>query len=297
MYDVRLGNIVDYDDKDRYSDMMRSASFSMTFGLRYLPVIACYVLVLLVGVGCGGGKHHQDEAPPLVIATAANVQFAMVDLIDAFTSETGIACERVLGSSGKLTAQIKAGAPYDVFVSANMLFPETLYEEGLSENAPMVYAYGKLVMWSCQDTLRPSWEMLTLPAIEHVAIANPKTAPYGTAAMQVLESKGIYASIKDKLVYGESIAQTNQFILSGTASIGFTAMSVTLSPPMREKGHWVAVDEDRYDRIAQGVVVLKKTDDAQADTGRANQFMEFLLTEKARSILATYGYDPSPPAL
>jgi molybdate transport system substrate-binding protein len=244
--------------------------------MRILFLISFLILVFFCS--CQANKRSG-----LVIATAANVQFAMDELIHTFTNETGIPCEMVLGSSGKLTAQIREGAPFDVFVSADVKYPEELYKKGLTTAAPDIYAYGKLVLWSLMDEIPD----LTGDQVRHIAIANPKTAPYGVAAIEALRYDGIYAQVRDKLVFGESISQTNQFIISKTAEVGFTAKSVVLSPEMKGVGHWKEVQEGTFTPIAQGVVLLNRKHSLHPDS---RQFYQFLFSEKARIILEAYGY-------
>jgi len=226
----------------------------------------------------------------LMIATAANMRFAMTSLVEAFTAETGISCETVVSSSGKLTAQIAQGAPFDLFVSADMKYPDELYRQGLTITPPKVYAYGKLVLWCAHDDVEPSLVILNDDSVQRIAIANPKTAPYGRAAMEVINHDFHSEQITHKLVYGESISQTSQFIISGAASIGFTAKSVVLSPEIIGKGQWHEIDTSLYSPIEQGVVVLnqnpKMIDDAQ-------QFKLFLFSENGQKILMRYGYEVS----
>lgn len=226
---------------------------------------------------------------PLIIAAAANVQFAMQELIDAFQKETGAPCEIVLSSSGKLTAQIQEGAPFHVFVSADMIYPEVLFKNGLTTGPPEIYAYGKLVLWTLAEDVEPSPEGLVSDQVRHIAIANPKTAPYGTAAIEALRHFGIFEKTEPKLVYGESISQTNQFIISKTADAGFTAKSVVLSPKMKNKGHWEDVDENAYTPIAQGAVIIQRG--GEEAKNEAREFYRFLFSEKARGILQAYGYE------
>ncbi len=223
----------------------------------------------------------------LKIAVAANMQFAMKELSKSFTDETGITCDLIVSSSGQLTAQIKAGAAYDVFVSADMKYPGELFNAGFATGKPVTYAFGKLVMWSMIDSIEPSIDILKNAKIKHIAIANPKTAPYGTAAIEVLKHYNAYEDLKDKLVYGESISQTNQFIVSKSAEIGFTAKSVVLSPEMKGKGNWTDINEADYSPIAQGVVVLKHNDSKQQDV---QKFYNFLFSQKAKDILQSFGY-------
>ncbi len=222
----------------------------------------------------------------LTIATAANMQFAIQEIITSFTQKTGIPCDVVITSSGKLTAQIQEGAPYDIFISADMKYPETLHKNGFTAKSPEIYAYGKLVLWSISDEIQPSIESLTDKQIKHIAMANPKTAPYGEAAIAVLKHAGIYDLVTDKLVYGESISQTNQFIISGAAQVGFTAKSVVLSPQMEGKGQWIAIDKNLYTPIAQGAVIIKKDSISEATL----KFYKFLFSPKSKEILENFGY-------
>ncbi|MEO8415921.1 MAG: molybdate ABC transporter substrate-binding protein [Ginsengibacter sp.] len=230
---------------------------------------------------------HEKESSQLKIAVAANMQFTMKELATSFTAETGITCDLIVGSSGQLTAQIRSGAPYDVFVSADMKYPGDLFTAGYTADKPAVYAFGKLVMWSMIDSIKPTIDILTTPDVTHIAIANPTTAPYGMAAIAVLNHHHVYEDLKSKLVYGESISQTNQFIISKSAEVGFTAKSVVLSPELKGKGKWTDIDEADYSPIAQGIVVLRH---GSAQPGDAEKFYNFLFSEKAKDILQKFGY-------
>lgn len=217
------------------------------------------------------------------------MQFAMNELVDAFTKESGILCDVVISSSGKLTAQIKEGAPYEVFVSADMKYPKELCQSGFTTSQPVIYAYGKLVLWSYSDQVRPSIDILTDDKISHIALANPKTAPYGEASIEVLNHYDIYDSVKHKLVFGESISQTNHFITTQSAEVGFTAKSVVLSPEMKEKGNWVEIDDATYSPIAQGMVIIKTKDKQKLEW--AEKFEAFMISEAGRDILKNFGYN------
>jgi molybdate transport system substrate-binding protein len=232
-------------------------------------------------------KQAVNGKPRLNIAVAANMQFAIQAISKAFTNKTGIACDLVISSSGKLTAQIKESAPYDLFISADMKYPAELFKTGFAVDQPKIYAYGKLVLWSMINGIKPSFDILTNPEIIHIAIADPKTAPYGEAAIEALKHYGIYDSIKDKLVYGESISQTNQFIISKAAEVGFTAKSVVLSPEMKGKGEWINVDEASYEAIAQGVVIIKQK---SSQRNNSEKFYNFLFSADAKKILEDFGY-------
>jgi len=223
----------------------------------------------------------------ITIATAANMQFIMPLLVKEFTKNTDVSCELVIGSSGKLTAQIKEGAPYDVFVAANLKYPKEIYNYGKAINAPKVYGYGKLALWSMVDTIETVVRSLNSKDIRHIAVANPKTAPYGEAAVEVLKQYNLYDKLKNKLVFGESIAQTNQFINSKAVEIGFTAMSVVLSSKIKGKGNWQEIDTKLYTPIAQGVVLIKQEEASNKD---AQKFYDFLFSKEAKNILKKYGY-------
>jgi molybdate transport system substrate-binding protein len=227
-----------------------------------------------------------SQAQKLRVAVAANAQFVMEKVQVAFQKQTGQQLETVVGSSGKLTTQIQQGAPYDVFLSADMSYPNALHEQKLTMAAPVVYAYGSLVLWTLGDLpLSANMSVLLDPKIRHIAIANPKVAPYGAAAMMLLNKRKLTDRVQAKIVYGESISQVNQYLLSGAAEICFTAKSVVLDPAMNGKGHWIDLPTG-YEPIAQGVVVLQRTTQPKL----AQQFIAFLRSPAARRIFQQFGY-------
>lgn len=213
------------------------------------------------------------------------MQFAMEEIAIAFEKEHGTQVDLIISSSGKLTSQIEQGAPFDVFVSADMKYPQYLYDHNLTTKAPEIYAYGQLVLWTLNEG-KPSIESLTNNNIEKIAIANPKTAPYGQASMDVLKTHGLYLLVENKLIYGESVSQCNQFISTKSADIGFTSMSTVLAPNMKTTGHWIKIDSTDHSPITQGVVVLKKSKKQK----EAQLFYDFLMSDLAQNILAQHGY-------
>ena len=243
-----------------------------------------FTIILFVISQCGSFSQKQDQK--ITIATAANMQFAMNKLSDEFNRKTGISCELVISSSGKLTAQIKEGAPYDLFVSADLKYPNEVYQAGMADSTPVTYAYGKLVLFTSTDRI-PSIEGLKDKEVKHIALANPKTAPYGIAAREVLEHFNIYDQIKEKLVFGESISQTNQFIISGSAEVGFTSLSTVLSPKMKKKGQWILIPDIAYSPISQALVILKSND---SGIKWSKQFVDFLFSPEGQKILTDFGY-------
>ncbi len=228
-------------------------------------------------------------ADTLTVAVAANVQYAFDDLQAAFKKETGHDLKPVYNSSGKFTAQIMSGAPFDVFLSADMEYPEKLHKDGFAPAAPKVYAYGALVLWTMKDIDLGNWQTaLAGPAVAKIAVANPKTAPYGRETMKALARFKLDEALKPKLVFGESISQTNQYIHSRAADAGFTAKSVVVSPEMKGQGKWMDLPKDSYQPIAQGIVVLKHGQENNAKL--AQQFLDFVMSAKSRAILERYGY-------
>lgn len=225
----------------------------------------------------------------VVVATAANVQFVMQELQKEFEKETDTRLEIVVGSSGKLTAQIRQGAPFDLFVSADRRYPQEIYDNGGSEATPKVYARGALVLWTSDSTVTPDLQILVNPAIKKIALANPETAPYGMAAVQLLEKVGLYEQVKSKLVYGESIAQTTQYIATGAADVGFTGLSVVLSPEMKGQGRYLKLDSTTYEPIDQAAVLLKHSD-TSPKREKSQEFYDFLYSEKAKVVFRKYGY-------
>jgi molybdate transport system substrate-binding protein len=243
-----------------------------------------YVVIVFAALFCSCTSSSQKK---LVIAGASNTQYVLKELIATFENNTGIECETVISSSGKITAQIMEGAPFDIFLSADMKYPEELFKANLTMNEPEVYAYGGLVLWTMKEGIKPGIMELTGDLYQSIAIANPKTAPYGVAALQSLRHFYIYESVNEKLIYGESISQTNQFITTEAAQAGFTAKSVVMSPGVANLGNWTEVDPASYSPIAQGVVILKTgynmTDDSQL-------FHDFLFSKEAKLILNKFGY-------
>lgn len=262
------------------------------FPLRQIQALLLLLICISGSSGCSPSSssdgNDQSAVNSIAIAVAANMQFAMKELTAAFTEETGIPCQTSISSSGKLTAQIIQGAPFDVFVSANMKYPNEIANSGLAVMPPKVYARGKLVLWTTRAGMNPSLDLLGDASIRHIALANPKVAPYGMAAEHLLQKRGLMEIIQEKLVFGESIAQTNQFITTQSAEVGFTAMSVVLSPDLQGKGQWIPLSTEEYPPIEQGVVVIKRKD---KEPITAKRFYDFLSSASAKNILEQFGYD------
>ncbi len=226
----------------------------------------------------------------VTVAVAANMQYAMNELKAKFEKETGIKVEVIIGSSGKFTQQIQEGAPFDVFISADTKYPQTLWQSKLTADTPKVYANGVLVLWTARNDLKPevSLQLLLMDNVKKIAIANPKTAPYGIAAEEALKHYNLYNTLQKKLVYGESITQTNQFIMSQSADIGFTAKSAVLSDEMRGQGSWVEVAHNAYSPIEQAAVMLKHG--AETNKEASEKFYSYLYSSEAKKVYKKFGY-------
>ncbi len=212
------------------------------------------------------------------VAAAANMSFALPKLIEAFNEEyPSIKVSTTIGSSGKLAAQIAHGANFDLYLSANMSYPKKLVKQCIGYSRALPYALGELVLVS----RKPLHSLDDLLNLSRIAIANPKTAPYGVAAMEVLRRSGLYVKIKTKLVFGESVAQTVGYAMHG-ADAAFIPRSALFSPHF-PKMHTLMIDPKLYSPIRQGMVLLRKGEEAQ-------KFFVFLLSQKAANILQNYGY-------
>lgn len=234
------------------------------------------------------------NATSINIAVAANVSYAINDLIKEFNkTNPNTKVNITLGSSGKLTAQIKNGAPYDMFMSANMKYPNTLYKDKIAITKPIIYAQGSLALISIKkQDFSKGLDLLKDENIKKIAIANPKTAPYGIATQEALQNGKIYEEIKKKFVFGESISQTVSYAITAT-DIGFIAKSSLFSSKMKrfkENENWVELDSKLYTPINQGMVILKKSKESEDKYKSSKAFYDFIQTYQAKKILNNYGY-------
>ncbi len=227
---------------------------------------------------------HGEDA---LVAVATNFKPVMDELKPTFEAGSEHTITIAAGSTGKLYAQIKNGAPFDVFLSADQTHPALLVSEGRAAPASMfTYGIGRIVLWSPTET-DLSAERLERGNFRFLALANPKLAPYGKAAEQVLQGLDVYDALKDHLVFGENIGQTFAFIQTGNAELGFVAQSQVLSRPENKRGQIWLVPEALYNPIRQDAVLLGRGQDNQA----AADFMDFLRSEPARAIIQRHGYD------
>jgi molybdate transport system substrate-binding protein len=222
----------------------------------------------------------------ILVAAASDLKFALDSVIVEFNSTHKGKVEVTYGSSGKLSEQIANGAPFDVFFSADISYPEKLNERGKTASAVYKYGKGRIVIWSKKiDPAKTEMNSLFDASIKKIAVANPLHAPYGKRAMESIEYYKL--SIKDKLVYGENISQTAQFVSTGAADIGIIALSLALSPNMtKEKGKYFLIPELSHQPLIQGAVITVNARNKKL----AIEFFEYIKTDSAKSILKFFGF-------
>lgn len=254
--------------------------FTRYIASRRLLLVVTVTLLLAAGI----------EAQTLRVAAAADLQFAMADLSGQFEKQSRVKLAVTYGSSGNFYSQIQNGAPFDLYFSADESYPQKLVEAGLAEKDSLFgYARGRLVLWVAKDfALDPAlleWKILEDPRVQKIAIANPEHAPYGAAAVAALKSAGEYDRVQPKLVYGENISQAAQFVQSGGAQVGAIALSLALSPAMKDGKRW-EIPTELYPPLKQAAVILKSSSHPEA----ARAFLEFMKTDIAKATLTRYGF-------
>ena len=235
----------------------------------------------------------EDATPPavLTVAAAADLRFALDDLVKVFEEQYPATRINVTyGSSGNFFAQFQNGAPFDLFFSADIEYPRKLAERGLGADNVFLYAIGCIVVWVPKDSPvavdKLGIKALLEPSIRKIAVANPEHAPYGRAAVAALKALNVYDQVAFRLVYGENIAQTAQFVQSGAADAGMLALSLAVAPQMRDAGRFWQVPLDAYPRMEQGGIILKSS--KNLETARA--FRDFVLGDQGREVLKRYGF-------
>lgn len=229
------------------------------------------------------------RAETVNVAAASDLSFALHEMIAAYEHETGNQVRLTLGSSGNFYAQIVNGAPFDVFLSADIDYPKQLEAKGHAvPGSVFTYGLGALALWvPKQSSLKLDklgMQALLDNSVKKVAIANPEHAPYGRAAIAAMEHAKAYDRVRAKLVLGENVSQAAQFVQSGAAEIGVIALSIAVSAPMRESGRYWIVPADMYPLLEQGAVLLKRAGPAARD------FYQWLHDSEAQQILFKYGF-------
>jgi molybdate transport system substrate-binding protein len=256
-----------------------------------LALAAAVTLALAAAPGCSRPSGAAGERV-VRVAAAADLKFALDEVVAEFAGgHPGIRVEVTTGSSGNLFAQLSNGAPFDLYLSADVEYPRQLIDAGLAvRESEFVYAVGHLVVWvpraSPLDVQKLGVRALLDPAVRKVAIANPRHAPYGRAALAALKSLGVYEQVRDRLVLGENIQQTAQFVHTGAADAGLLALSLAVAPPLRDEGRYAEVPADAYPRIEQGGVILARAQDREA----AEALRTFLTSQEGKAVLHRYGF-------
>jgi molybdate transport system substrate-binding protein len=231
---------------------------------------------------------------PLAVAAASDLQVILPAVATAFERTTGEKVNISFGSSGNFLAQIKNGAPFDVFLSADIEYPRELDREGLAEPGTLLpYATGSLVLWTRTGSgvdVGRGLETLLSDRVRHIAIANPEHAPYGRAAVAALRAAGLYEKVRGKLVLGENVSQAGQFVQSGNADAGLVPLSFAHAPAASATGQYVAVPSSLYPPIEQAAVVVR----ASRNKDAARAFLAFLNQPATRALFADAGFGPAP---
>lgn len=245
---------------------------------------------LVVAVGLMGAAPRSALAGDITVAAASDLNFALKELTAGFEKLTGTHVKLTLGSSGNMYSQIQNGAPYDLYFSADVRYPQKLIESGHARPDSLYrYAIGRIVVWaptSSPAAVERGMDALLDPAIRKIAIANPKHAPYGRAAVAAMESFKVYDRVKDRLVLGENVSQAAQFVESGAADVGIVALSLALAPSMRQAGKYWEIPASAHPPLEQGAVMLTSA----ANVPAAQAFLDFVKGAAGRTVMATYGF-------
>ena len=252
--------------------------------MRHITLFISFIFLLTLRV----------PAQTLRIAAAADLQWAMADLTRAFhTKHPNVRFDAVYGSSGNFVAQIRAGAPFDAFFSADIDYPRALFDAGLTTSAPHEYGLGRIVLWTAHVGTFDLWQGIQLLASKHVrriAIANPTHAPYGKRAKEYIQnastSPQMLALIEPKYVLGDNVAHTAQLVQSGNADVGVISLSLALAPTLARKGAYVVIDSMLHTPLRQGAVVVK----ARPNVALAEEFVAFVCSVDGARILQRYGF-------
>jgi molybdate transport system substrate-binding protein len=251
---------------------------------------------VILMLACALAVMPQVGAEEITVAAAADLNYALKDLAQQFTKSSGTQVKLSFGSSGNLFSQIQNGAPFDLFFSADSQYPQKLADAGLVEGSSIrTYAVGHLVLWVPNslglDPEKLKMDLLSDPKVRRIAIANPQHAPYGRAAMAALEHFELKDKVASKLVQGENISQAAQFVQSGNAQAGLIALSLALSPAMKDTGRYWALPSDSYPEMQQVAAIITASKHKTA----AEAFLKFVTSPAGQAMLQQYGFRTSQP--
>lgn len=237
---------------------------------------------------CVAALSSSALADKITIAAAADLKFAMDEIAGAFKkANPADQVEVIYGSSGKFHTQIQQNAPYDLYFSADIGYPRKLAADGMAASAVKPYAFGRIVLWSATlDASKMTLQSLTDKKIERIAIANPKHAPYGKRAEEALRGAGLWEKIEPKLVYGENIAHTAQFVQTGNAQAGIIALALAVNPELSSKGGYWLIPENLHAPLEQGFIITKRAE----GSALAKRFAAYMESKPARAVMVKYGF-------
>jgi molybdate transport system substrate-binding protein len=254
----------------------------------FVPVVHVFMLIFLLTSlsACSTAQTPTAKTPvELIVAAAADLQFAFTEIGALYEQETGNKVTFSFGSTGQLAQQIENGAPFDLFAAANISFVDDLAKKNLVlPDTVALYARGRIVLAVNRDSGISAITLndLLSEKITHIAIANPEHAPYGVAAKEALQSAGVWNQIGDKIVYGENVRQTLQFVQTGDAQVGIVALSVANVPEIT----WTLIDDSLHNPLDQALAVVASSSHKE----EAQQFAEFINGKKGRPIMQKYGF-------
>lgn len=228
------------------------------------------------------------QAGQITIAAAADLKFALDEIVSGFRKEhPGDEIRVTYGSSGKFHTQIRQGAPYDLFFSADIAYPRELARIGLAASEVRPYAFGRIVLWSsAMDATRMTLPTLADSNINRIALANPKHAPYGKRAEEALRALGLWEKLQPKLVFGENIAQAAQYVQSGNVPVGIIALSLAVNPELAKRGGYYLIPEHLHQPLEQGYMITRQG----GGNPLAKKFAGYMDSGKARSVMARFGF-------
>jgi molybdate transport system substrate-binding protein len=247
--------------------------------------ITAKILIFICLLVAGQMAHAGEK---ITIAAAADLKFALDEIVVLFgKAHPADGVETIYGSSGKFQTQIRQGAPFDLYFSADIAYPRALKAEGFAASDVQPYAVGRIVLWSTsRDTGKMTLADLTDPTIQKIAIANPKHAPYGKRAEEALRAAGVWEKVESKLVYGENVAQAAQFVQTGNAQAGIIALSLALSPKLAKQGGYALIPGKLHQPLEQGFIITRRA----ADNPLAKVFASFMAGKEARAVMTRYGF-------
>jgi len=265
--------------------MFNKQRTDISIKMRLVGRFAARLLIFICLLVAGQTAHAGEK---ITIAAAADLKFALGEIVVLFEkAHPADRVETIYGSSGKFQMQIRQGAPFDLYFSADIAYPRALKEEGFAGSEVQPYAVGRIVLWSTsRDTARMTLADLANPTIRKIAIANPKHAPYGKRAEEALKASGVWEKVEARLVYGENVAQAAQFVQTGNAQAGIIALSLALSPELAKQGGYALISDKLHQPLEQGFIITKRA----ADNSLAQAFARFMAGQEVRAIMTRYGF-------